>query len=622
MAPLSSGSELIERAKPRVEELDTVIIRFAGDSGDGMQLIGSQFTNAAAIAGNDISTLPDFPAEIRAPAGSLPGVSGFQIAFSRLDILTPGDEPDVLVVMNPAALKVNLKDLRDSGIIIVNTDEFTKSNFHKAGYEVDPLEDGSLAGYQLVKIPITKLTLEALADSSLTPKNKERCKNTYALGVLYWLYDRPMDATISFYERYFGKKDPAVAEANIAVLKAGFNYADTTEIFATHYRVRKAELKPGKYRKITGNEASALGFIAAASRAKLPLFYASYPITPATDILHELAARKSCGVTTFQAEDEIAAMGAAIGGAFGGAIALTGTSGPGVALKSEAINLAVMTELPVVIANIQRGGPSTGLPTKTEQADLLQCMFGRNGESPVIVVAPATPSDCFRMAFEAVRLALGYMTPVFFLSDGYLANGAEPWLVARADELPAISVESATDPEGFQPYSRDPATLKRPWAIPGTPGLEHRIGGLEKEDITGGVSYDPDNHQKMIGLRAAKIAGAAGTIPAQKVFGKPEGKVLVVGWGSTYGSITTAVESLQNRGVDVSSTHIRYLNPFPGNLGEILGKFDHVLVPELNRGQLALLLRAKYLVNAQSYSKVKGRPFTIHELTDRIEQLV
>jgi len=619
---MSSPKELLERAEPRIEERSTVTIRFAGDSGDGMQLIGSQFTNASALAGNDISTLPDFPAEIRAPAGSLPGVSGFQIAFSDHDILTPGDEPDVLVVMNPAALKVNLGDLRDSGIIIANTDEFTKNNLHKAGYAQNPLEDNSLSGYQVVKIPITKLTLDALEDSPLAPKDKERCKNTYALGVLYRLYDRPVESTIEFYRRYFGRKDPAIAEANIKVLKAGHNYADTTEIFPTYYRVRKAELAPGRYRKVTGNEATAIGFIAAAARAGRPLFYASYPITPASDILHELSSRKNFGVMTFQAEDEIAAMGAAIGAAFGGAIALTGTSGPGVALKSEAINLAVMTELPVVIANIQRGGPSTGLPTKTEQADLFQAIFGRHGESPVPVVAPASPAECFGMAIEAVRLAVKFMTPVFFMSDGYLANGAEPWRIPMVNELPEIPISFATDPKTFHPYARDEKTLSRPWALPGTPGLEHRIGGLEKSDVTGNVSYSPDNHQKMIGLRAAKIAGIANFIPEQEIFGEPEGKVLVVGWGSTYGSITTATEALQKRGKSVSSVHIRYLNPFPKNLGEILSRFEKVLVPELNLGQLALVLRARYLVDTLSYSKVKGRPFTVHELVDRIEQLL
>ena len=619
---MASTPEVLERPKPRVEELDTVTIRFAGDSGDGMQLIGSQFTNASAIAGNDIATFPDYPAEIRAPAGSLPGVSGFQIAFSDHDILTPGDEPDVLVVMNPASLKVNLGDLRDSGIIIANADEFTKNNLQKAGYEMNPLEDGSLSGYQLVKIPITTLTLNALENSPLSTKDRERCKNTFALGVLYRLYDRPAESTIEFYNRYFGRRNPAVAEANTTVLKTGYNYAETTEIFPTFYRVGKARLVPGRYRKVTGNEATAIGFITAAAKTGRPLFYASYPITPASDILHELAARKNYGVMTFQAEDEIAAMGATVGAAFGGANALTGTSGPGLALKSEAINLAVMTEVPVVIVDVQRGGPSTGLPTKTEQADLLQAMFGRNGESPVPVIAPISPADCFHMALESVRIAVEFMTPVLYLSDGYLANGAEPWRVPALDELPDLTVTYATDPNTFFPYARDEVTLARPWAVPGTPGLEHRIGGLEKSHIYGNVSYDPENHHKMVSLRAEKIARVANHIPEQAVLGEPEGEVLVVGWGSTYGSITTAVERLQKRGKSVSSIHLRYLNPFPRNLGEILPRFRKVLVPELNLGQLALLLRARYLVDTISYSKVKGRPFTVLELANRIEELL
>jgi len=610
------------RAQHPVKELDTVTIRFAGDSGDGMQLIGAQFTNASAIAGNDISTLPDYPAEIRAPAGSLPGVSGFQICFSSHEILTPGDEPDVLVVMNPAALKVNLPDLDDGGMIIVNTDEFTRANLQKAGYAANPLEENSLSGYQVVQMPITKLTLETLKDSPLTPKDKERCKNTFALGVLYRVYDRPTEQTIEYYRRYFGRKNPDIAEANVRVLRAGFNFADTAEVFQTFYRVRKAPLAPGRYRKVTGNEAAAMGFIAAAARAGRPLFYGSYPITPASDILHELAAKKQFGVVTFQAEDEIAAMGATIGAAFGGAIALTGTSGPGVALKSEAINLAVMVELPVVIANVQRGGPSTGLPTKTEQADLLQAFFGRNGESPVAIVAPASPADCFGMAIEAVRLATKFMTPVFYLSDGYLANGAEPWRIPNVDELPEIEVKFATDPATFQPYARDPETLARPWAIPGTPGLEHRIGGIEKQHITGNVSYDPENHQRMVSLRAEKIARIADFIPEQAVYGEPEGKVLVVGWGGTYGAITSAVDILRQEGKSVSSVHLRYLNPFPKNLEGILRRFDRVLVPELNMGQLALLLRARYLVDAVPYSKVKGRPFTIHEIVNRIREML
>jgi len=605
---------------PIVRELDTVTIRFAGDSGDGMQLIGAQFTNASAIAGNDISTLPDFPAEIRAPAGSLPGVSGFQISFSSHDILTPGDEPDVLVVMNPAALKVNLSDLETGGMIILNTDEFTKSNLQKAGYTKNPLDDGTLSGYQVVSIPITTLTLETLTDSPLSAKNKERCKNTFALGVLYRVYDRPTEQTIDYYQRYFGRKDPAIAEANVAVLRAGYNFADTTQVFQTFYTVRKAKLRPGKYRKITGNEATAMGFITASVQASRPLFYGSYPITPASDVLHELAAKKQYGVITFQAEDEIAAMGATIGASFAGAIGLTGTSGPGLALKSEAINLAVMTELPMVIANVQRGGPSTGLPTKTEQSDLLQAMFGRNGDSPVPVIAPRTPSDCFWMAIEAVRIAVKYMTPVLYLSDGYLANGAEPWRIPEIDELPKISVEFAHDPDSYQPYLRDSETLARPWAIPGTPGLEHRIGGLEKADVTGNVSYDPVNHEKMTKLRAEKVARIANDIPELDVHGDPEADVLVLGWGSTYGAITSAVDDLREDGVSVSSAHLQYLNPFPKNLGDVLKRFKKIIIPEMNMGQLALLIRGHYLVDVDSFTKVKGRPFTIHEIVDAVKK--
>lgn len=511
-------------------EIENVTIRFAGDSGDGMQLTGMQFTNTSAILGNDISTLPDFPAEIRAPAGSLPGVSGFQINFSSRDIRTPGDGPNVLVAMNPAALKVNLGDLEKSGILIVNSDAFSELNLKKAGYEKNPLEDGSLSAYRLISIPLTDLNLNALKDLGLSKKEADRCKNFFALGMMYWLYDRPLEPTLNWIESKF-QKNPTILEANVRALRAGYNYADTTELFTTHYRVRKASLAPGKYRNITGNEATALGFIAASQVAKRPLFYASYPITPASDILHELSRHKNFGIKTFQAEDEIAAMTAAIGASFAGHLGLTGTSGPGVALKSEAIGLAVMTELPVVIANIQRGGPSTGLPTKTEQADLLQAMFGRNGECPVPVLAPATPADCFAMAFEAFRIAVTFMTPVFYLSDGYLGNGSEPWKLPRVEDLPNIDIQFRTDPEGFHPYLRDEATLARPWAVPGTPGLEHRIGGLEKQHITGNVSYNPDNHEFMVRLRAEKVARIANFIPEVKVFGKPEGKVLVVGWG-------------------------------------------------------------------------------------------
>jgi len=601
-------------------EIENVTIRFAGDSGDGMQLTGTQFTNTSAILGNDISTLPDFPAEIRAPAGSLPGVSGFQINFSSREIRTPGDEPNVLVAMNPAALKVNLGDLEKGGILIVNSDAFAELNLKKAGYEKNPLEDGSLSAYRVISIPLTELNLNALKELSLGKKEADRSKNFFALGMMYWLYDRPLEPTLKWIQSKFQKK-PVILEANTRALRAGYNYADTTELFTTHYSVRKASLAPGKYRNITGNEATALGFIAASQVAKRPLFYASYPITPASDILHELSRHKNFGIKTFQAEDEIAAMTAAIGASFAGHLGLTGTSGPGVALKSEAIGLAVMTELPVVIANIQRGGPSTGLPTKTEQADLLQAMFGRNGECPVPIVAAATPSDCFAMAFEAFRIATMFMTPVFYLSDGYLGNGSEPWKLPKVDELPKIDIHYRTDTEGFHPYLRNEATLARPWAIPGTPGLEHRIGGLEKQHITGNVSYDPDNHEFMVRLRAEKVARIANFIPDAEVFGKPEGRVLVVGWGGTYGAITSAVETMQARGKSVSSVHLRHLNPFPRNLGAVLSRFEKILVPELNLGQLCMLLRARYLVNAQGFNKVKGHPFKISELVDTISEL-
>jgi 2-oxoglutarate/2-oxoacid ferredoxin oxidoreductase subunit alpha len=603
-----------------IEEVETVTIRFAGDSGDGMQLTGTQFTNTTAVVGNDISTLPDFPAEIRAPAGSLPGVSGFQLNFSNHDIRTPGDEPNVLVAMNPAALKVNIDDLELGGILITNTDAFNENNLKKAGYQVNPLEDGSLSGYRLFKLPITTLNRAALRDTvKLSSKDVDRCKNFWALGLMYWLYDRPLEPTQRWIETKF--KKPDLQLANLTALKAGFAYAEAAEIFTTHYRMRKAAIAPGKYRNITGNEATALGFVAASVLAKRPLFYASYPITPASDILHELSIHKNFGVKTFQAEDEIAAMCAAIGAAFTGNLGLTGTSGPGLALKSEAIGLAVMTELPVVIVDVQRGGPSTGLPTKTEQADLLQAMFGRNGECPVAIVAPATPSECFQMAVEAFRIATKHMLPVIYLSDGYLANGAEPWRLPTMDELPQFEVKLTTDPKGFNPYSRDPETLARPWAVPGTPELEHRIGGIEKEDITGNVSYEPENHMHMVLTRADKVARIAYDIPDIEVFGEPDGRLLVIGWGSTYGAITSAVEEMQRSGKSVSSIHLRYLNPFPSNLGEILGRFDRVLIPELNLGQLAMLLRARYLVPAVSFPKVKGKPFKISELTAKMNEL-
>ncbi|HEY5883311.1 MAG TPA: 2-oxoacid:acceptor oxidoreductase subunit alpha [Pyrinomonadaceae bacterium] len=603
-----------------LEELETVTIRFAGDSGDGMQLTGTQFTNTSAVVGNDISTLPDFPAEIRAPAGSLPGVSGFQLNFSSQDIKTPGDQPNVLVAMNPAALKVNLPDLEEGGTLIINTDGFTKENLKYANYATNPLEDSTLAGYRVHKLPITTLNMNALKGNvELSRKEIDRCKNFFALGVLYWLYDRPMENTLNWINSKFGK-NPELAKANEIALKTGYNFADTTEVFTTHYTIKKAQIAPGKYRKITGNEATAIGFVAASQLAGRPLFYGSYPITPASDILHELARHKSFGVKTFQAEDEIAAVCSAIGASFAGQIGLTGTSGPGVALKQEAIGLAVMTELPLVIVNVQRGGPSTGLPTKTEQADLFQAVWGRNGECPAIVVAPATPADCFHMAIEAVRLSFKYMSPVFYLSDGYLANGAEPWAIPAIEDLPKIDVTFAKDPTNFMPYARDPETLARPYAIPGTPGLEHRIGGIEKQHITGNVNYDPENHHLMVKLRQEKIDRVVQDVPLLEVFGEPAGKVLVLGWGSTYGSISSAVEKLQSEGKSVSAAHLRHLNPFPKNLGEVLAGFETVIIPEMNLGQLCTMIRARYLVDAVAFSKVKGRPFQIREIVRKVEE--
>jgi 2-oxoglutarate ferredoxin oxidoreductase subunit alpha len=603
-----------------LEEVETVTIRFAGDSGDGMQLTGTQFTNTSAVLGNDISTLPDFPAEIRAPAGSLPGVSGFQLNFSSHDIKTPGDQPNVLVAMNPAALKVNLADLEDGGTLIVNTDGFTAENLKYANYSSNPLEDNSLAGYRVHKLPISTLNMNALKGNvELSRKEIDRSKNFFALGVLYWLYDRPMDTTLSWIRSKFAKS-PELAKANEIALKTGYNFADTTEVFTTHYTVKKAQIAPGKYRKLTGNEATAIGFIAASQLSGRPLFYGSYPITPASDILHELSRHKSVGVKTFQAEDEIAAVCAAIGASFAGQIGLTGTSGPGVALKQEAIGLAVMTELPLVIVNVQRGGPSTGLPTKTEQADLFQAVWGRNGECPALVVAPATPGDCFHMAIEAVRLAFKYMVPVFYLSDGYLANGAEPWAIPEISELPKIEVKFATDPATFMPYSRDAETLARPFALPGTPGLEHRIGGIEKQHITGNVNYDPENHHLMVKLRQEKVDRAVNDIPLVEVMGEKTGKVLVLGWGSTFGSISSAVERMQKEGKSVSSAHLRHLNPFPKNLGEVLSSFETVIIPEMNLGQLCTMIRAKYLIDAVPFSKVKGRPFQIREIVRKVEE--
>ena len=604
-----------------LKNLDDVTIRFAGDSGDGMQITGTQFTSTTAMLGNDLSTLPDFPAEIRAPAGTLFGVSGFQIHFGSTEINTPGDACDVLVSMNAAALKVNLRSLRDGGIIIANSDGFNDKNLKLAGYQSNPLLDDSLARFQLHAVDVTKLTHNALEDLGLSNKLVDRSKNFFALGMMYWMFTRPMEPTLKWIQEKF-KKNPEIAEANSRVLKAGFAFGETTEIFAARYEVKPAELKPGKYRSITGNEATAWGLIAASVKSGLDIFLGSYPITPASDILHELSKHKNFRVKTFQAEDEIAGITSAIGAAYGGSIGVTTTSGPGVALKGEAMGLALMLELPLVIIDVQRGGPSTGLPTKTEQADLLQAMYGRNSESPLVVIAASTPTDCFWGAFEAVRLATKFMTPVILLTDGYLANGSEPWLIPSMDSIPDISVPFRTNPEGFQPYIRDEQTLSRPWAIPGTPGLEHRIGGLEKEHITGNVSYDPENHEFMVKLRQAKIDGIADHIPPAKVEGDEKGDLLVVGWGGTYGAIRSAVETKRREGKSVSHLHLTYLNPFQKNLGEILYNFKQILVPELNLGQLSKLLRAKFLVPAVSLNKVQGLPFKTIEIENKIDELL
>lgn len=604
-----------------LKNVGDVTIRFAGDSGDGMQLTGMQFTSTTALLGNDLSTLPDYPAEIRAPAGTLFGVSGFQIHFGSTEINTPGDTCDVLVAMNPAALKVNLRSLRDGGIIIANKDGFNEKNLKLAGYAANPLEDESLAKYQLHAVDITKLTHNALEELNLSNKIVDRSKNFFALGMMYWLYTRPMEPTIKWIQEKF-RKTPEIIEANIRVLKAGYAFGETTEIFTARYEVKPAALKPGKYRSITGNEAVAWGLIAASVKSGLDIFLGSYPITPASDILHELSKHKNFRVKTFQAEDEIAGITSAIGASYGGAIGVTTTSGPGMALKGEAMGLAVMLELPLVICDIQRGGPSTGLPTKTEQADLLQAVYGRNSEAPIPVVAASTPADCFATAFEAVRIALKFMTPVIFLSDGYLANGAEPWLIPDVKSLPDISPKFRTDPSGFQPYSRDEKTLARPWAIPGTPGLEHRIGGLEKQHITGNVSYDPENHEFMVKMRQAKVDRIADDIPPAVVEGQEKGDLLVVGWGGTYGAIRTAVESKRKEGKSVSHLHLKYLNPFQSNLGQILYNFKNILVPEINLGQLSKMLRSKYLIPAVSLNKIQGLPFKASEIEKKIDELL
>ncbi len=606
-----------------IEEIESAVIRFAGDSGDGIQLTGMQFTTTTAFAGNDLATFPDFPAEIRAPVGTTAGVSGFQIQFSSRQVLTPGDAPDVFVAMNPAALKANVHDVKKGGMILVNKDTFNAANLKKAGYAdgKNPLEDGSLSDFRVIPVELGRLTRNALDGMGLTATETERCKNFFALGMMYWLYDRPMEATLKWIETKF-KKNPKYVEANHKALHAGNAYAETAEIFGHHFRVNKAPIKPGLYRNITGNEATALGFIAASVGAGRPLWYGSYPITPASDVLHELSKNKNFGVKTFQAEDEIAAIGSAIGAAFAGHLALTGTSGPGIALKAEAIGLAVMTELPLIILNVQRGGPSTGLPTKTEQADLFQAMYGRNGECPCIVVAAATPGDCFQMAYEAARLAVKYMTPVFLLTDGYLANGSEPWLIPQASQLKPFD-KVAIPPVGeFKLYKRDPETMARPWVSPGTPGYEHRLGGIEKQDVTGNISYDPDNHELMVRLRAAKVNKAAQDIPPLEVLGAKKGKVLVIGWGGTYGAITAGVQNLQKAGKSVSSVHLRHLNPLPPDLGDIMAGFDHVIVPELNMGQLLKIIRAKYLVPATGLNKVKGQPFKVTEIEAGVDAIL
>lgn len=607
--------------------LPEVVIKFAGDSGDGMQLTGTQFTNNTALLGIDLSTFPDFPAEIRAPQGTLPGVSGFQLRFSSDRIFTPGDSCDVLVAMNAAALKSNLPALKKSGIIIANIEGFDVKNLRLANYPdgINPLEDGSLEGYEVIKMEVTKLTRETLKDFTLGTKEKDRAKNMFVLGFLYWMYNRNPENTISFLKEKFAKK-PDILESNIKVLQAGYNFGDTTETFTTRYSVKKAVMPPGNYRSVHGNQALAYGLIAASQKSGLQLFLGSYPITPASDILHELSRHKNFGVKTFQAEDEIAAISAAIGAAYGGSLGVTTTSGPGVALKSEAMGLAMMLEIPLLICDIQRGGPSTGLPTKTEQSDLLQVFYGRNGESPIPVISASTPSDCFYAAFEAVRIAVQHMTPVVLLSDGYIANGSEPWKFPESKDLAPIEVKFKSsreeDEEKFQPYLRD-EKLVRPWAIPGTAGLEHRVGGLEKQDVTGNVSYDPENHEFMVKIREEKVEKIADYIPEQQIDNGPEkGKVLVLGWGSTYGAIKSAVVELMKEGVEVSHVHLRYIRPFPKNLGAILKNFDNVLIPELNNGQLIKIIRDKYLVDAKGYNKIKGIPFTKAELIDQIKKLL
>jgi len=612
----------------RTEEvLQDVVIKFAGDSGDGMQLTGSQFTNNTALLGIDLATFPDFPAEIRAPIGTLPGVSGFQLHFSSKRIYTPGDDCDVLVAMNAAALKVNLKSLKKGGKIIANTDGFDAKNLRLANYPdgVNPVEDNSLTNYELIKIDVTKLTREALKEFEMGTKEKDRAKNMFVLGFLYWMYNRSMENTINFLTEKFGRKD-VILQSNIKALQAGYNYADTTEAFTTRYSVEKAKMVKGQYRNIMGNQALSYGLIAASQKSGLQLFLGSYPITPASDILHELSKHKSFGIKTFQAEDEISAITSAIGASYGGLLGVTTTSGPGMALKAEAMGLAVMLEIPLVIINVQRGGPSTGLPTKTEQSDLLQAYYGRNGECPMPVIAAATPSDCFAAIYEAVRVSVQHMTPVILLSDGFIANGSEPWKFPKSDDLHTIEVKYKTElgdgEEKFQPYLRD-EKLVRPWAIPGTPGLEHRVGGIEKQNITGNVSYDPDNHQLMVKIREEKVEKIAQYIPEQKLDNGPEkGKVLILGWGSTYGAIKSAVNELLDEGYAVAHAHLRYVRPFPKNLGDIIKNYDHILIPEINNGQLIKIIRDKYLVDAKGYNKIMGIPITKGELVDTVKKMI
>ena len=609
-----------EVKEKHIETLSDVTVRFAGDSGDGMQLTGSQFSDTTAWVGNDLNTLPDYPAEIRAPAGTLYGVSGFQLHFSSIDVNTPGDTPDVLVAMNPAALKKNLPELKRDGIIILNTDSFDPKNLKLARYENNPLEDNSLDGYNVYKVPISSLTANALEGSSLSVKEVARCKNFFALGIMYWLYDRPMDKTIEWVKGKFAKV-PELVDANIKALNAGYNFGNITEIFTTRYKVEPAELPKGIYRNISGNEATALGFLTASVKSKLPLYLGSYPITPASEILQYLSSYKSFGVKTVQAEDEIAGITSAIGASFAGCLALTTTSGPGMALKTEAIGLAVMTELPIVIVDVQRGGPSTGLPTKTEQADLLQAVYGRNGEAPVCVIAARTPKDCFYQAIEASRLAIKYMTPVILLTDGYIANGSEPWRIPKLDEIPEIHKKFRTEKEDFFPYIRD-EFLARPWAIPGTPGLEHRIGGLEKADITGHVNYDPDNHNKMIHIRAEKIKRIANDIPLLEVEGDEKGDLLVLGWGGTYGTIKDAVAKAKLQGLKVSHAHLRNINPLPKNTAEVLKSFKKILIPEINMGQLAKVIRNEFLIEVEQLNIVRGLPIKTTDIFGKITELL